>query len=88
MTKEHGLTRDQRKAVVLGATSGIGKEMAIWLAAQGWRVGLTGRRENLLNELRALNSETFETRVIDVNERDSLLSGLEQMAKTIMESTC
>ena len=45
-------TNDVSKtAVVIGATSGIGREVAAQLASQGYRVGITGRREALLEEL-------------------------------------
>jgi len=77
------LPNDQRKAVILGSTSGIGKEMALWLAAQGWRVGITGRRENLLHDLNSLNSDAFVSRVIDINDRDALLDGLEKLANLL-----
>ena len=30
-------------AIVMGATSGIGREVALALARQGWRVGVAGR---------------------------------------------
>ncbi len=39
------------KAIVFGATSGIGKELATQLNNSGYRVAITGRRENLLNEI-------------------------------------
>lgn len=32
------------KAVIIGATSGIGREVAIRLLEEGWTVGITGRR--------------------------------------------
>ena len=38
-------TNDVSKtAVVIGATSGIGREVAAQLASQCYRVGITGRR--------------------------------------------
>lgn len=39
------------KAIVMGATSGIGREVALCLAERGWQVGVAGRREDRLDEL-------------------------------------
>ncbi len=41
-----------KKIIIVGATSGIGKEIALQYAAKGCMVGITGRREELLNELK------------------------------------
>ncbi len=40
-----------KQAVIIGATSGIGRGLAERLAAAGWRVGAVGRREALLRKL-------------------------------------
>lgn len=40
-----------RKAIVIGATSGIGRALAKKLAQAGYIVGLTGRRKDLLESL-------------------------------------
>ncbi len=42
-----------KKVIIIGATSGIGKELAIIFAAKGFEVGITGRRSELLDELHA-----------------------------------
>lgn len=43
-----------KKAIVMGATSGIGMEVAKLLAAKGWQVGIAGRR---IERLQALISQ-------------------------------
>ena len=38
-----------KKAIVTGATSGIGREVAVQLAAEGWTVLGVGRQAAILN---------------------------------------
>ena len=45
---------NQRFAIIMGATSGIGLEVAKALASQGWTVGIAGRRQELLQQLQKL----------------------------------
>ena len=42
---------EKRRVVITGATSGLGQEMARQLASRGWRVAITGRREDKLKEV-------------------------------------
>ena len=43
---------DKRGIVIMGATSGMGREVARLFALRGWRVGAAGRRVELLESLR------------------------------------
>ena len=43
-----------KQAIIIGASSGIGYELAIQLAAQGYQLGLMARRIERLNELSEL----------------------------------
>lgn len=43
-----------KKVIIAGASSGIGRELAILYAKNNCMVGITGRRKNLLDELRDL----------------------------------
>lgn len=55
-----------KNAIVIGASSGIGRELAIILSQKGYRVGVMARRVQLLMELsREMNGE-FSVREIDV----------------------
>jgi len=40
-----------KKAIIIGASSGIGAEMATQLSRKGYQLGLMARRENLLEDL-------------------------------------
>ena len=44
-----------RQAIIVGASSGLGKEVAQLLLADGWRIGVMARREEVLLELKAEN---------------------------------
>lgn len=46
-----------KKAIIIGANSGIGQEVAKLLIQQGWHVGIVGRREEAL---RTLSSATAQ----------------------------
>ena len=47
------------KIWITGASSGIGKSLALRFANEGWQVAASARRENLLNEITKLNSNIF-----------------------------
>ena len=49
-----------KKAIVMGATSGIGMEVAKLLAAKGWQVGIAGRRIERLQALIAEGKTTLQ----------------------------
>ena len=53
-------------AIVMGATSGIGYEVALALARQGWRVGVAGRREDILKKMVDETAGIVAYEVIDV----------------------
>ena len=36
---------------ITGASSGIGKSLALKFAQEGWKVAISARRENLLDEI-------------------------------------
>lgn len=55
-----------QKIIIVGATYGIGKEMAIRYVEKGSFVGVTGRRENLLNELKEKYPQQIFTSCFDV----------------------
>lgn len=70
---------ESRRAIILGASSGIGREMALWLAGRGWRVGITGRREALLGEVAESVPGRIVSSVFDVNDVDALPGRMEEL---------
>ena len=59
------------KAIIVGATSGIGKEVAQQLLAKGWELGIAGRRTERLEEIKAQAPQQIHTRRIDVRSNDA-----------------
>ena len=58
----------QKKAIIVGATSGIGLEVTRLLAAQGYAIGIAGRRQSLLDSLKNEISGITATACIDIND--------------------
>lgn len=64
------------RAVIVGATSGIGRELAIQLSAMGVELGLTGRRTELLDALRRELPARCVIARMDVADAESSRDGL------------
>ena len=58
-------------AIIVGASSGIGLEVAKLLLAEGWHLGVAARREEPLLELKALAPERVEVMTIDVTRPEA-----------------
>ncbi len=57
-----------KNAIILGATSGIGKELAKLLINDGYHVLITGRRLEKLKEIQATNPEKYQIRQQDITD--------------------
>lgn len=62
-----------KKIVVIGATSGIGKELALRYLAEGNIVGITGRREEALSTIKKQYPDRASSRVMDVRSDECML---------------
>lgn len=75
-----------RVAVVLGGTSGLGRTLALGLAKAGADVVVTGRRENLIDEvateIEALGRRTLR-QTCDVMDRDQIVAFRDQVVATL-----
>ena len=60
-----------KKVIIIGATSGNGREVALIYIAQGWKVGIAGRREAELESLCAEYPEQVYAQTLDVTQEDT-----------------
>lgn len=67
-----------KTAIVMGATSGIGREVALLLAQRGWRVGIAGRREAVLARMAAETGGIAAFEAIDVTD-ERAADGLDRL---------
>ena len=66
----------------MGATSGMGREIARILAEKGWKLGIAARREEKLQSLQALYPQSIEYQAIDIEQENApelLLSLVEKI---------
>lgn len=62
-----------KTAIIIGATSGIGREVAVRLLEDGWRVGIAGRREERLAALRdQFGPGRVSCTVMDITRADAV----------------
>ncbi len=70
---------------ITGASSGIGKELAIKFAKEGWQVAASARRENLLKDLNNQNPNIhpFPLNVKNEDETKNIFQNIIEQFKTI-----
>lgn len=73
---------NKKRAIVVGASSGLGREVARLLLLRGWTVGAAARRQDRLETLAAEFPGKVTTAVIDVTR-----SGCEDDFKELIERT-
>ena len=71
------------RSIVIGATSGIGRGLAECFAAQGYAVGLVGRRENLLKEIAQADPAAYRFAVADVTRPAETVAALECLVREL-----
>lgn len=68
-----------KRAIVVGASSGIGKGVATLLANENYLVGITGRRENHLQEIKNTNPHQFFVKTFDVQDIDVSIQKIDEL---------
>jgi short-subunit dehydrogenase len=61
-----------KKVIIIGATSGIGKEMALQYVQKGYIAGITGRRTKLLDEMKERFPAQIFTSCFDVRTDNNI----------------
>ncbi|MDD2419317.1 MAG: SDR family NAD(P)-dependent oxidoreductase [Bacteroidales bacterium] len=73
----------QKGAIITGSTSGIGRAIAIHLASVGYRVGITGRRIHLLEEISKEFPNQIFIQQFDVSQTETVASNLEELQRKL-----
>ena len=73
---------------ITGASSGIGKALAIKFATEGWQVAASARRENLLQDLNNNNSNihSFPLDVKDESRAKKVFQDIIEKFQTIIDN--
>ncbi len=71
-----------KNAVIFGASSGIGRELARLLVNDGYKVIITGRRVELLKEIQKENPENYIIKQHDINNIDKTLELFELLSNS------
>ena len=67
--------------IIIGATSGIGKELSNLYIKKGNTVGITGRRKNLLEQIYNSNPQQIYYRVADVTNMEETNSAIQTLCQ-------
>ncbi len=70
----------QQTVLIVGGTSGLGRRLAEMYAAEGAKVGIVGRRQNLLDEIK--NQLPVETFAFDISRNDAF-AGMQSIIKAM-----
>lgn len=72
-----------KKAIVIGATSGLGKALAGLLVENDYQVGITGRRVNLLEEIKTTSPNSFLIKPFDIKETQNIPQYLNDLTQEL-----
>ena len=60
-----------KRAIIIGATSGIGQEVAKNLLREGWQIGIAGRRQPALEDFQRIAPEQIKIQSLDITQADA-----------------
>lgn len=77
-----------RRAIIVGASSGLGRALAKVMSRDGWALGLAGRNTEVLESLKAeLGGEAHVAR-LDVTDTASVPAALDALKQSLGEVDC
>lgn len=71
-----------KRIVIVGASSGLGKEIALIFLEKGWKVGIASRNIEALKEIEKLYPQSAVSQQIDINNEDAIIN-LENLIKEL-----
>lgn len=77
------MTKQQKRAIVIGASSGIGRGLAQQLVADGYQVGIVARRSELLEELARSQPTNYYVQTLDVTETSAIEPTMDTLVKRL-----
>ena len=60
-----------RRIIIVGATSGLGNELAKIFISLGWKTGIAGRRSSVLEEMKSAAPDQVEYQVMDITRPEA-----------------
>jgi short-subunit dehydrogenase len=74
-----------KTAIIIGASSGIGRALAIALSREGYRLGLVARRTELLAQLQAALNGPCAIKTIDVSQPELAMPLLQELIDELQD---
>ena len=81
--KTNNMKEHQKTALIIGATSGIGRALAECLVKEGYHVCITGRREELLKEIQASSPENYSISCFDNSNTEHTEKAFQEIYKKL-----
>lgn len=72
-----------KKAIVVGASSGMGRGIAKVLVDNDYQVGITGRRLNLLNEIKQEKPDSYLIKSFDITDTKNIPNHLNELVQEL-----
>jgi len=73
------VSRETKKAIIVGASSGMGRELARVMSVRGYAVGLAARRLPLLRELQAELPGESHAKMLDLSDPPGAMQALAEL---------